>query len=98
MKSPTSFTIGDTSSFSPYTGEGFVEQVKVPVNISFKSLSESLIAPVAPGKDQLDECDFDKLGRPVQLHFLFRGLLQFIQKNNGTIDFFLNKRSITLVE
>lgn len=29
-KSPHSFTIGDTSSFSPYTGGGIATQVKVP--------------------------------------------------------------------
>jgi hypothetical protein len=32
-------------------------------------LNESLFSPYAPGKNELDNCDFEKFGRPEQLHF-----------------------------
>lgn len=64
VKSPTSFTIGNTTKFGDYRGEGMCEQVKVPVQFDFKSLNESLISPYAPGKGEMDNCDFEKFGRP----------------------------------
>ena len=38
VKSPDSFTIGDTSKFSDYIGGGIAAQVKLPIFIKFKSL------------------------------------------------------------
>jgi hypothetical protein len=38
VKSPHSFSIGDTSSFSVYESNGIAEQVKVPVFLKFNSL------------------------------------------------------------
>lgn len=46
VRSPYSFTIGDTTKFSPYTGtRGFFNQEKMPVTLSFKPLAEALKAP-----------------------------------------------------
>ena len=63
-KSPSSFTIGNTKEFNDYTGEGICEEIKVPISIKFKSLSDSLAHPYAPGKTEMDNCDFEKFGRP----------------------------------
>ncbi|KAL4461677.1 hypothetical protein ABPG72_016686 [Tetrahymena utriculariae] len=82
-KSPFTFTLVgvDTTKFQPYLREGIVEQVKVPVQIAFKSLGESLSKPYAPGKNELDICDWEKFGRPEQLHLAFTGLLTFVKQN-----------------
>lgn len=81
-KSPFTFTLvgTDTSSFTPYLREGIVEQVKVPVTFAFKSLGESISKPYAPGKNELDICDWEKFGRPEQLHLAFTGLLAFVKQ------------------
>lgn len=77
VKSPHSFTIGDTSGFSPYESNGIAEQVKVPVHIEFKSLEKSLANPYAPGKKELDLCSWEKIGRPEELHVVLRAILKF---------------------
>ena len=38
VKSPFSFSIGDTSAFSAYKCNGIAQQVKVPVLMEFKGL------------------------------------------------------------
>ena len=38
VKSPHTFSIGDTSEFSAYDINGIAEQVKVPITIKFNSL------------------------------------------------------------
>jgi ubiquitin-activating enzyme E1 len=38
VKSPHTFSIGDTSAFGDYEANGLAEQVKVPVHFKFNSL------------------------------------------------------------
>ena len=58
---PFTFSIGDTTGFSPYVRGGVVTQVKVPTKVSFKSLRESLQNP------ELFITDFAKFDRPSQV-------------------------------
>lgn len=46
-------------------------------------MSESLVNPFAPGKNELDNCDFEKFGRPELLHTTFNALLKFVEKYGG---------------
>jgi ubiquitin-activating enzyme E1 len=72
VKDPFSFMIDvDTSNFTPYERGGYVNQVKMPSTISFKSYSESVRNP---GEFV---CDFSKIHRAAQLHLAFRGLEEF---------------------
>eukprot|EP00128_Syssomonas_multiformis_P002420 Colp12_sorted_trinity150504_noHs@8955 len=74
--SPYSFAIDcDTSRFHPYTGRGTVTQVKMPKNITFKSLPESLADP------DFFMTDFGKFERPAQLHLGFQALHTFKGKH-----------------
>jgi len=48
VRSPDSFTIGDTTKFSAYLTGGIAVQVKVPVIQKFHSLERSLSYPYPP--------------------------------------------------
>ena len=37
-----SFSIGNTSGYSPYEGEGTAKNIKMPTKLSFKTLEESV--------------------------------------------------------
>lgn len=63
VKSPHTFSIGDTTEFNDYDSNGRAEQVKVPVSFKFNSLEKSLLNPFAPGRKELDLCSWDKIGR-----------------------------------
>lgn len=82
VKSPFEFLINvDTTKFQPYAREGIVEQVKVPVDYSFKSLEQALTTPYGIGRTELDICDWAKFGMPEQLHIIFTAVLEFWDKN-----------------
>eukprot|EP01016_Furgasonia_blochmanni_P016293 TRINITY_DN1933_c0_g1_i2.p1 TRINITY_DN1933_c0_g1~~TRINITY_DN1933_c0_g1_i2.p1 ORF type:complete len:800 (-),score=390.27 TRINITY_DN1933_c0_g1_i2:282-2681(-) len=83
--SPFTFTIGDTTALSQYTREGVVEQVKVPFEIAFRSFDSSLSVPVAPGKDSLELCDWEKFGRPEELHVILNGVYAFAERHGGQL-------------
>jgi len=68
---PYTFSIGDTSSLSPYVRGGIAQQVKMPKTIQFKSLKESLAAP------EFFITDFAKFDRPAQLHVGFLALHEY---------------------
>jgi ubiquitin-activating enzyme E1 len=85
VKSPFLFSIGDTTNFSPYLREGIVEQVKVPVKFPFKSFGDSLTHPIAPEKNEMDLCDWEKIGRPELLHVVYNALLVFASKHNDQL-------------
>ncbi|EAS04669.2 ubiquitin-activating enzyme E1 (macronuclear) [Tetrahymena thermophila SB210] len=92
VKSPFTFTIAqDTSKFKAYQREGIVQQVKVCEEIQFNSLQQSLNNPIAPGKDCLEMCDFEKIGRPEQLHIILNGIFEFCKHNNGQLPQLLNQ-------
>ena len=72
VRDPFSFILDvDTSSSSPYLRGGYVNQVKVPSTVPFKSYSESV---KSPGEFV---CDFAKIHRAGQLHVAFRALEAF---------------------
>ncbi|KAG5837872.1 hypothetical protein ANANG_G00217670 [Anguilla anguilla] len=72
---PYTFSIGDTSELSQYVRGGIVSQVKMPKEMSFKSLSASMSAP------EFVLTDFAKFERPGQLHVGFQALHAFQDKH-----------------
>lgn len=81
-KSPHTFTINvDTRNFDAYQREGIVEQVKVPRKLTFKTFAASLTHPYAPDRNDMDLCDWEKIGRPELLHQIFNGLLEYATQN-----------------
>lgn len=74
---PYSFSIGDTTGFSPYIRGGFAKQVKMPTKFQFKPLHEALKEP------EFLYSDFAKMDRPIQLHIAFRALNEFRTMSNG---------------
>lgn len=50
------------------------EHIKVPIEIKFKSLKESLNDPVAENKPSLEILDYAKMGRSELLHVSLLGL------------------------
>ena len=81
MKSPFSFTIGDTRAFSAYKRQGIVEQVKKPTIYEFKSFAASLTNPYAPGKQDLEMSDWGKFGYPEILHLALNAIFEFYAQN-----------------
>lgn len=57
-----------------------VENVKMPVEIAFKSLAESLENPLMSDKDMLYCCDYRTMERPNQLHVGLCALFKFYEK------------------
>jgi ubiquitin-activating enzyme E1 len=72
---PYTFSVGDTSGFSPYTGGGVATQVKMPMTINFKSFREALADP------EFVLTDFSKSERPAILHAAFSALHEFVKTN-----------------
>ncbi|XP_018321472.1 ubiquitin-like modifier-activating enzyme 1 isoform X2 [Agrilus planipennis] len=68
---PYTFSIGEVT-FSKYERGGVVEQVKMPKNIEFKPLKESIKAP------EFLITDFAKFDHPGQLHLAFQALHKFV--------------------
>lgn len=68
VSSPFAFTIGDTSSYSPYTSGGRVIQLKQPRVISHSSLEESLLDP------KIEVTDWANPQRSELLHLAIRTL------------------------
>uniref|UniRef100_A0A7S1GCU7 Ubiquitin-activating enzyme E1 C-terminal domain-containing protein n=1 Tax=Bicosoecida sp. CB-2014 TaxID=1486930 RepID=A0A7S1GCU7_9STRA len=75
--------IGDTSKLSPYSGGGTLTQVKKPIVKRYRSLSDNIVQPVAPGQWGLAFTDGAKFGRAEQLHFAFQALADFEEDNEG---------------
>lgn len=71
-----SFSIGDTSGFSPYHTGGIARQVKMPKDITFRSWAESELRPLADQETMLLVPDLSKFGRSEQLHFAVMALLK----------------------
>lgn len=46
--------------------------------MTFKSFEDSLLCPMAPGRSDLDICDYEKWGRPEVLHIVLNGLYEFV--------------------
>lgn len=82
VKSPESFTIGDTRQFSPYSEGGVALEVKVPVYLRSYPLDKSLSYPYAPGTKELPIASWEKFGVPEQLHVILDAVLSFHAKYN----------------
>lgn len=78
-----SFSIGDTSKFKEYTKGGIVENVKVPLELHFKSLSKSLEHPLVSESDFLINADLRLFGRAEQLHIGFCAIIKYYEKHNS---------------
>lgn len=76
VKGPYTFTIGDTTGLSKYTGGGVFTQVKMPKIITFKPLAESLSSP------EFFISDYAKWDRPQTLHFGYQALSLFKSQNS----------------
>mmetsp|Transcript_100648 Transcript_100648/g.285194 ORF Transcript_100648/g.285194 Transcript_100648/m.285194 type:complete len:1034 (-) Transcript_100648:329-3430(-) len=78
---PYSFTIEDTSKYSPYIREGIVSQVKVPTTMKFSSFRQSLIQPKPEGGTELPVPDLGKFGRSEQLHLAVQAVRMYRERN-----------------
>ncbi|KAG0727138.1 Ubiquitin-like modifier-activating enzyme 1 [Chionoecetes opilio] len=72
---PFTFSIGDTTKHSDYVRGGIVTQVKMPTNMKFKSLEESLKEP------EFVMTDFGKFDRPGILHIAYETHYAFVAKH-----------------
>lgn len=82
--SPYAFTINcDTTNFGKYERNGLAEQVKVAQTVTFKSLEESLQAPIGGDLPPLENPDLDKWGRPEHLHIGLNAILNFHEAHNA---------------
>lgn len=81
VRSPDSFTIGDTTKFGAYVSGGIAVEVKVPTYLKFNSLEKTLSYPYAPDLKEMPICSWDKFGIPEQLHVILNGLLNFYAQN-----------------
>ncbi|XP_041836926.1 ubiquitin-like modifier-activating enzyme 1 [Melanotaenia boesemani] len=70
-----SFTICDTSAFSEYERGGVATEVKQPIQLDFKPLSEAL-----QDHQLLIFNDFGKISRHNTLHLAFQALHSFVKK------------------
>ena len=75
---PYTFKIGDTREFSAYVRGGICTQVKMPTEVTFKSLKEALDEP----NDLFILTDFGKFDRPGNFHVAYLALHQF-RKDEG---------------
>ncbi|XP_072238105.1 ubiquitin-like modifier-activating enzyme 1 [Leuresthes tenuis] len=70
-----SFTICDTSAFSEYKRGGIVTEVKQPILLNFKPLSDALL-----DHELLTMIDFGKISRHNTLHLAFQALHSFVKR------------------
>ncbi len=79
VKNRHSFWIGDTSQFSEYTGNGLVEQVKLPATLAFCSLRSAL--DTLPDAEEewrfLLDTDTESSMKAFDGHFLLNRMLDF---------------------
>jgi ubiquitin-activating enzyme E1 len=74
---PYTFQIAlDTTGYTAYERGGVVQQVKVPKELKFSSLTKSFRTP-----GEFTMSDFAKIGRAEQLHFGFQALLAYQDKH-----------------
>ncbi|GMM58292.1 E1 ubiquitin-activating protein [Maudiozyma humilis] len=76
---PFAFLIGDVSALGEYKRGGIFTQVKMPQNISFASLRDTLSKP------EIVFSDFAKFDRAGQLHLGFQALHQFQVRHQGAL-------------
>lgn len=75
----------DTTNFGDYTREGIVESVKVPINVSYHSLKQSINHPAGSSQyGMLETPDLRCFGRSEQLHLAFLAIWKF-QSDKGRL-------------
>lgn len=84
VKSPFSFSIGDTSGFSSYISGGSFEQVKAPKTISHQPLSFFYEEGNFPF-DKAVLMDYSKFDRVPQYNLFLQAVLQFREENGGKL-------------
>ena len=75
------FTIGDTTKYSEYIGNGLAKPIRSPVGLKFKPLSEALEGQV-PYEQNMVMHDFLKINHPHIIHIAFKAIDGFIKKFN----------------
>ncbi|PRP83916.1 ubiquitin-like modifier activating enzyme 6 [Planoprotostelium fungivorum] len=77
--SPTTFSIGDTSSFGEYARDGIATQVKTVTTVSSSTLRESAVDP------SIVPTDFAKLESGIQMHLGQLAIHRFARENGGNL-------------
>lgn len=77
--SPYTFSIEDTTKYSPYKSGGYATQVKQPVKVTYLSLKEAIENP------EFLLTDFAKMDAPGEIHLGFQALNSFQSKHNGQL-------------
>lgn len=72
---PYTFSIGNTLELSNYTCGGIVMQVKMPKNISFKTLEEAELEP------EFVMSDWSKFDHPQNINIAFTALSRYVVRN-----------------
>ena len=74
--SPLSFSIGDTSKFSPHDQGGIARQAPKPKTVKFSSLEDSVRKPA------LLDCDLARFNAARECHVTWTALMQFEEKHS----------------
>ncbi|KAJ2904461.1 hypothetical protein MKZ38_007992 [Zalerion maritima] len=90
VKGPYTFSIGNVSGLGQYRKGGLYQQVKMPKQLAFKSISESLKDP------EFVMSDFAKFEHPMQLHVGFQALHAFV-KSQGRLPKPMNEDDAVVV-
>lgn len=75
VKDQHSFTIGDTREYSTYEGSGLLRNLKLPFNVDFKTLKESV--ELCNIDSNLEYYDFTKANNNRILHSCMLALSEF---------------------
>lgn len=76
------------SGFSQYTTGGVVSQVKVPTQVSYKTLSDAITHPLGPNDWAFPHMDMNKMlmaNQGAQLHFAKLGIWEFQERHGGDL-------------
>ncbi|XP_055705856.1 ubiquitin-like modifier-activating enzyme 1 [Phlebotomus papatasi] len=74
---PYTFSIGDTSSCSPYVRGGIATQVKMPKSIKFRAFTDTQKGPL----ENFIFFDYGKFDHPRQIHVAFKALHEFLAQH-----------------
>lgn len=89
---PYTFSIGDTTEFGTYVRGGVATQIKMPIQLAFKTLTDAYEKP------EFLCTDFAKFDRSPQLHVAFRAFDEFIVKNGRTPKPWNNEDALLFIE
>lgn len=78
-----SFSIGDTTGFSPYIRNGLVKNIKIPKTVKYDPFEKCLNEFDKYLDPNMGIYDFEKMGDNFSLFISFKALSKFIQKNKS---------------